>query len=315
MSACFATSRIQKIIWLDWEHSDLLPDGSGTHCFDERCLEAFKSFARLPKGIRLDDWTVVGKFSRKWVEFRAWQDGQIIGKIRSLVNSLGCRFMLYSWSSNDALWGACRGKIDIAFVGLPGNRPLDSFAQPDLDARAKWYRKMLGDIPVIAQHIHSSLSLTRNGWKRTEWSWDGFQHPEEWKSGILRVACAGFRGLDISTANLLGGGGHYYAGEATRIIARFEDMFLQGKRADRLASSQEVTYPNLLVLVKDGERLVFVFNEDDEAKKVRLNNHSLPPASKAVIVGPEKLIRNPGTMTLVIPPRDVGVIHILSRAH
>ena len=106
------------------------------------------------------------------------------------------------------------------------------------------------------------------------------------------------------------GGSLYYIGEATRIIHTYEDLFWSGKREDHLAVSQQIKYPNLLVLRKGSERLVLLFNEGATPLPVVLENKNLRPGQVATVFETGKSAPDPAKMSLTVPPEDVLVVHI-----
>ena len=79
-------------------------------------------------------------------------------------------------------------------------------------------------------------------------------------------------GLDLQNPLEMVSGIRYYIGEGTRLIAKYEKLFTDGKRQDNLAVSNEINYPNLLVLTNGNERLVLAFNEGSKPQKVSIRN-------------------------------------------
>ena len=115
----------------------------------------------------------------------------------------------------------------------------------------------------------------------------------------------------MESAAYCSAGAFYYMGEATRLIAAFEDLFHDGVRDDKLASSDVFQYPNMLVLKKGDERLVLIFNEDHEKSMTgTLRNLKLKPGQKAVIWESEQKVSNPSNIKITVQPQDVIAIHI-----
>jgi hypothetical protein len=106
------------------------------------------------------------------------------------------------------------------------------------------------------------------------------------------------------------GGMLYWIGEATRILATYEDLFYEGERADGLAACDTLQYPNVLVLKRGGERLVLLFNEGEQPQLVTLSNRELQPGQVATVFGSDQKTDAPAEMRLTIPAQDVAVIHI-----
>ena len=67
----------------------------------------------------------------------------------------------------------------------------------------------------------------------------------------------------------------------------------------------------MLVLMKNQERLVLIFNESqDKSKTGILKNLGLKPGQTARIWGSDGIIKDPSSMTVTVLPQDVTVIHI-----
>lgn len=297
-------------IWIDWEFHHFKPDGTATHCFCDRCKKAFAKFAKIKNEDILSDETIVKKMRVQWQEFRDWQDGQIVQRIHKLCQKLGLPLIVYTGGSNDGFWKACENRIDLPFAAYPGNTPADSYTQKHMDNLAKKFAKW-GYDKIIFQRFPFLTNTSKNGWLEQSRSWSGFLCARNWKTELLRMAATDHGGIDLSEGFArITCGIHYYIGEATRIISEFEELFYNGKRADNLASSEQIAYPNLLVLTKDNERLVLLFNESTETKTVTLVNKELLPGTFAQIYGLETTIKNSSEMKVNIPPEDVAIVHI-----
>ena len=94
------------------------------------------------------------------------------------------------------------------------------------------------------------------------------------------------------------------------MLAAFEDIFADGERADSMAESDQIKYPNLLVLKHGKERLVLLFNESDAALSVTLRNIGLESGQKASVFESGIKADNPHEMKVTVPPVDVLAIHI-----
>ena len=117
-------------------------------------------------------------------------------------------------------------------------------------------------------------------------------------------------GIELGCCLERAAGQRYYIGEATRIISEYEDLFWDGERADDLAVSEQIKYPNLLVLKKGDERLVLLFNEGVQPMTVQLQNKDVKPGQKGTIYGTSVSTDTPEDMEVTIEPEDVAVVHI-----
>jgi hypothetical protein len=164
---------------------------------------------------------------------------------------------------------------------------------------------------VIGQRFSFlGVSEAKDGWKEVVVaSDDGFVQAKSWKSQVLRIVAAFGGGLDLQNAGECVAGMQYWIGEATRIIAAHEDLFFEGERADHLASSEQIAYPDLLVLKKGQRRLVLLFNESDAERRVTLRNAKLEPGQRARVFetadwGTAK------TLDVVVPAGDAIAVEI-----
>jgi len=303
-----------ELVFSDWEFHNVTKDGSGVHCFCDRCKRAFRSFAKLPADADLSDRTIMAQHRTPWLAFRDRQDGQLIGRMAKISRDLGREYLTYSWASNMGFWRACRGHLDAAFAGIPGNSVADSYYQHLLDDYRRRFRKEVELPRVMGQRFVFFRTLERDGWRIQALSHDGFVHPKSWKTQVLRVVASLHGGVDLQNSTEFCGGIRYYVGEATRIIATFEPLFYAGQRRDDLAASEQIAYPNLLVLQHDGQRLVLLFNEDAKPLRVELTNEDLEPGCVAAVYGTNPIANRPQHMTVTVPPEDVAVVHIRPRA-
>ncbi|MBT3376966.1 MAG: hypothetical protein HN742_39575 [Lentisphaerae bacterium] len=300
-----------QMFFSDWEFHNVTKDGKGVHCFCARCKAAFAEHSGLPGVGEMSDTTIMDEHRDKWLAFRNHQDGQIQGRMADTVHALGRKYMTYSWAGNDGFWAACRGKLDAAFAGMPGNSTADSYFQKVLDENAAAFRTRTGMQQFVGQRFVFFRDVRREeAWKPMVLSHDGLVHPNSWKSQVLRVVAATRGGVDLQNSLEFSGGIRYYLGEATRLISTLEHLFWDGERQDALAASAQIAYPNLLVLRLNRERLVLLFNESPDPLEVRLQNRELAPKQVAVIWGTDTELKSPAEMALTVPGEDVAAVHI-----
>lgn len=302
--------------------------GDRSACFCDRCKAAFKEFAGIPQEKKLTDNEIFEKYREEWRQFRYSLDGKIQGLVRDACASIGRKYMLYSWTHQKNFWKQCKYSMHIPFPGCPGSPAADSRMQRHMDNTMKFFRDEVGFETVVGQQFFFLRSSTKRNFARVVASRDGYMHPKSWKTQIIRIAASLHGGVDISPALHGVGGTLYYVGEATRMISEYEPLFVDGVREDKLASSEQIRYPNLLVLTRkvintekdfteypqgdmSKERLVLLFNESDKPKKVTLKNLDLVHGMTARIYGTDKTFDNPVKMEIIIAPEDVTVIHII----
>ena len=308
-----------SIYFTDWETKPWVDagvyasarKGDGSYCFCDRCKAAFRKYAKLPDTADLSDDAIFKNYKQDWSRFREQLDGRVNGVVKECCNELGLQSCLYDDTSLKNNWIANKGKIDLAFPGCPGDGLADSGSQQYLDRVMTFFRDEVGLSSIVGQLFASSydeagaLKMAGPAWEK-----DGFLNPKKVKTQILRVVAAFRGGVDLNTSVERCAGSHYYVGEATRIISEYEDLFSSGERADHLAASAQIKYPNLLVLKKGKDRLVLLFNEGAQPIRVLLENKELGAGQKATIFGVNQVVEQAAKMEVTVAPQDVAVVHI-----
>jgi len=221
--------------------------------------------------------------------------------------------MLYSWSSHTKLWQALKGSLDLAFPGVPGNEAGTASGQKYLDEVMVMFRDGVGldRRQVMGQefamgHCYARVTNPRAFLNQPT----DYEDPRLQKREILRVVAALGLGVDLCTAMDRVGGMLYWIGEATRILAAYEDIFHEGQRDDSLAVCDGLAYPNVLVLKRGTERLVLLFNETEQPLRVTLRNREVQPGQVATVFGTEQTSDAAAAMPLTVPGQDVVVVHV-----
>jgi hypothetical protein len=311
-----------KVYWNNWESQSwqlagsysTAQKGDESYCFCDRCKKAFKEFANIPVGKQLSDDEIFKNHYKAWAAFRSKIDGEVEGVVNEVCKELGKKYYLYHGTTDYVLWEACRGKIEHAFPGLPGNGVADSKQQQFMDDSMEFFRTKVGLERVIGQRFsimgpyHSSASPAGKGCPVL--SADGYVNAKSWKSQIVRITASVHEGVDMQSSVESVAGMFYWIGESTRLISEYEDLFYAGKREDSLASSEQLKYPNLLVLTKGDERLILLFNETDKPVKVELNNKNLKPGQGASVFGSPAKIGSPEKMSVNVDAGDVAAVYI-----
>jgi hypothetical protein len=304
-----------SVLFLDYEsHAwrDANAGGTGASiCFCDRCKRRFRERAGLPQDADLSNRVIHDKHFQAWADFHDWQVTEIQRQMKQVANSLRLRSMIYSWAGFMPFWSNIGGKTDIAFIGSPGNNVASGALQKALDDEARFLRKTQAVPQVIGQRFSFlGVSEAKGGWMQVNaLSDDGFVQAKSWKGQILRVVAAFGGGVDLQNAGECVAGMPYWIGEATRVIAAHEDLFLEGERADKLAESEQIAYPDLLVLRKGRRRLVLLFNDQDADRRMTLRNLELESGQRARVfeggdwVPAEKI-------DVAVPAGDVVTIEI-----
>jgi hypothetical protein len=301
------------IIWTDDERFIFTANGAGSYCFCDRCKAGFREFAKLPSDADVSDEALFTKHNAQWRLFWAhlWF-GRVHRELKKVANSLGKQYMVYTWNGSNDLWRALRGNCDIAFPGMPGSNVTTSRHQKPMDDSMAFYRKEVGVARVQGQ----TFAVLNAGHQKNAWamqqvvSRDGYVDAKSWKSQLLRLAATLQGGVDLGESMIdYRAGSHYWIGEATRVIATHENLFVDGERADHLATSDQIAYPNMLVLKHGQERLVILFNEGDGELPITLRNVDLAAGQQARVFERGDWV-DARAVEVVIPPRDTVVVHV-----
>jgi hypothetical protein len=301
------------IIWTDDERVIFTANGAGSSCFCDRCKAGFRVFAKLPADADVTDASLFTTHNHQWRLFWAhlWF-GRIHGELKKVANSLGKQYMVYTWNGSDDLWREVKGNLDIAFPGMPGSNVMTGNQQKAIDDSMAFYRREVG-VPRVQGQTFALLGAghQKNAWALQQViSRDGYVDAKSWKSQLLRLAATLQGGVDLGESIIdYRAGSYYWIGEATRIIAEFEDLFVEGVRADNLAVSSQISYPNLLVLKKEDERLVLLFNEADTDLDVKLENVDLVKNQRARVFEHGDWV-DARELIVTVPSRDAMVIHV-----
>lgn len=295
-------------------------DGKGSHCFCGRCKDNFREWAEIPVGADLSDGNIFSSFMEEWVRFRSYQYGEMAGVVKRAWNEFGIDYMIYTWMHFREAWRTMKGNIDLAFPGYPGNYVADRYHQLSIDREAAFLHEEagLGRSRIMGQRFpffhHYSWRPEQEHeefWRKwTVLSRSGYVEPRSWKTQTLRSVASFGLGLDFEKSIEYSAGSLYWIGEATRILFEYEDIFHKGEREDDLASSEEIAYPDLLVLRLGNERVVLLFNEGDEPLEVTLRNKGLRRGQRAEVHETGIRTTRPAEMKINVPARDVAVVHI-----
>jgi len=311
-----------SIIWTDWEEVVwFLPDvrlrtGKESWCFCDRCKAEFRTWANLPAETDLSDAAIFKNYRSQWQTFRSGLDGKVAAVARQAANELGKSYLFYAQAGNAKLWAALKGNIDLAFPGIPGAAVGTADTQKNMDSFMAMCRDKIGlsRSQVMGQTFASQGYGFFDGFFKSPASLKdnkvNYEDPKLQKRGILRVVAAFGLGVDLCTSIERSGGMLYWIGEATRILAAYEDLFHEGERDDALAACDKLNYPDVLVLKRGGERLVLLFNEGEKPLTVTLRNKDVKSGQTATVFGTDFKTDSPAEMTATIPEQDVVVVHI-----
>ncbi|MFA6928880.1 MAG: sugar-binding protein [Lentisphaeria bacterium] len=313
-----------EYVFLNWEQEPWggsiytkSNDPSEAFCFCPLCKEKFRSWAKLPLDADLSNENLFHKYYEKWRQFRYSQDAETHAIIVKAIRDMGKRVYFYSWSNHFGYWEAAKDIPYTIFLGCPGNGSADRRQQIGMDEYMKFHQGKMGRRNLSGQRFiffpqtYGWNTEKTEGWlKFNVMSEDGYIHPKTWKWQLIRILATLQGGCDLQNPLELVSGSKYYVGEATRLVAEYEEIFYAGSRNDTLALSEQISYPDLLVLTHNQERLVLLFNESEDPKSVTVQNLSLTGKEKGKTYYSNQVLPQVSKFTLTIPANDVEVIHI-----
>jgi len=232
------------------------PPMTGPHsCYCERCLEAFRSYSKLPEGAALSPDTIQAEHAEAWVDFMACRVARLLQKMKDSVHAArpGTKFSVYSGyhlPDNAARYGIdwrYLGKMrstDIAGCGY--GRPVPAI-EDTLEA--------VNGIPAIF-----GVLLTPY---RTE-----LDRPvtPAGKARLLRRAIDATGGVLVYERRSVDGRWWYAVAEVSRLIASYEDLFLHA-RPEPIAGQDPA---NVQILRGKEATLVCVMNDSSKARNITL---------------------------------------------
>jgi hypothetical protein len=192
---------------------------AGPHsCYCDRCLKAFRDFAKLPEGQKLDADLISRQYREQWVDFMARRVAKLFGAFHRTIHELSpdSHFSVYSgYATPD---NAERYGVDWRYVGEEKGcdhagcgygRPVEAVAAT---------REALKGIPLVCgalltpyeRDILTPVTALTKAW-------------------LLRTVLDSTGGVLVYERTELDGRSWIAMGEATRLVAKYEDAFVHGK--------------------------------------------------------------------------------------
>jgi len=221
-----------------------------TYCVCERCLQAFRAYAKLAPEAELSADTVLSKYRAEWTAFRCTQNAEMAGRLKAIVRKANrpVEFSMYSGYQSTYTkehygvdWSLLAPHLDLAIAGYNGEREA---IRGTVDA--------LGGVPFMGGEM----------WYLSDRQDDRpMPRMETWRNRILRqFAESGGNGCLIWWLPPMDGGAFYATSEAAEIIAKYEDFFTLKQRCDDKVQVTGLEPRNWMAFEKDGEVLVLLLN-------------------------------------------------------
>ncbi|MFH1905167.1 MAG: carbohydrate-binding family 9-like protein [bacterium] len=267
-------------------------------CYCERCLTAFAKYLGKTN-IKKEE---IKNYPDKWIDFRCRQEAAWVGIIRKAMKEVDPRLKLIVYSAGQAEWCKKRYLIDWNYMA----QSVDG-AQCGYGRQKEMYGMMIRDI-LKDKPLVGGVQVGIDWISINKEKMDKNLNPELTKVQMFEqvLDCKG--GAMIFAPGTFDAAIYTQIASASEAIAEYEDFFQYGVRKDELARAKIET----AVLVKDGNRIVVLFNRLGRRLEVELRNLELPPAADIVAYDYDnkKVLTGIDNLRLVIPPNDVKIIWI-----
>lgn len=193
--------------------------GSPHACFCPRCLDAFRQDAKLPPAVKLDAEIIRQQYRDPWVDFMARRVARMFGTFRRTIHDLspGTQFSVYSgYATPD---NAERYGVQWSYVGAEQgcDRAGCGYGRPVEATRATI--AALQGIPLICGALLTPYErdiLTPVNPLSKAW--------------LLRTVLDSTGGVLVYERTEMDGRSWLAMGETTRLVAAWEEAFVQGRR-------------------------------------------------------------------------------------
>ena len=286
----------------NWQHS---------YCYCDVCKADFRAMFNIPASEKIADEDLSSKYAAQWAKWwKRKHKKELLGLVYTTLKEMGSNILYYHNTHDTEAYVESKGLYDVVSVPIPGQSYVGGSNQARMDSQKRLGEQITGRHQSVGQ-FHTYFPSFRKGTITLYSSDNYFFHPKEQKMTLVRETATTHKGGFLECASFFSAGALYYAGEATRMIAAFEDLFHDGVRADNLATSDVFKYPNLLVLKKGDERLVLIFNESqDKPLTGTLRNLKLKPGQTGTVWESGKPYGNANAMKITVQPQDVVAVHI-----
>lgn len=227
-----------------------------TFCTCDRCLSAFREFAKLPAHVPLDAGVILETYREAWTTFRCAQNARMAASLKAIFAKANrpVEFSIYSGYHSTYTrehygvdWSLLAPHLDLAIAGYGGDRDA---IQATLDA--------LNGVPFMGGEMW--YLSDRNDDRPTP-------QMETWRNRILRqFAESGGNGCLIWWLPSMDGGAFYATSEAAEIIARYEGFFQLRQRCDDKVQVTGIDPRDWMAFENNGQVLVMLLNFEAETK-------------------------------------------------
>lgn len=263
-------------------------------CFCPRCLDLFKKQFNIADA---NAGTIEKKYIKEWTAFMTQRLAQIAEMFRNAVHKAGTGTTLSVYSAYQSEeqktyygidWSVMSGKIDFGSCGY--ERPVKELK----DTLAA-----LGSTPLVLGEIVYP-------YRQSERDYPGFCS----KAALMQRMLDSTLGFLTYTYFSFDGRTFYAVAEVTRLIADYEDLFLNRKRVDADYEIKGIIPDNYAVLTDGQTTLIIMLNTDKTEKRFSIQTKALKPDARITDYYQAKDLGAPKVITGTIAPEDIKVFII-----
>lgn len=274
---------------LDWDH-EFSPVATGSAGFSEENIKLFRRMENIPSGQSLIPEKILKEFREQWIDFRCRQNAEIAGIYRRMIKAVkpDCLFSVYCGYQSPATkehygidWKYAGENCDYVTCGYGRG----GFNETIRDSGKKY----IGGGELV---------------------WGGYYDLNSFENTIFqRLADCG--SYLTYCGWILDGRFFKSSSRAASVASDFEEFFLEHNRKDGLVAGADGNpRSDIAVLEHNGERLIFIFNNGGETKKVEFKNLHLPADAMALDYDSKTLFPQADILSAEVAPWRVKVIFI-----
>ncbi|MFH1905725.1 MAG: hypothetical protein ABIK53_09440 [bacterium] len=273
------------------------PYSSGTYrqvCMCPRCLKAFQDYAGLDHVPTIEE--CCGPLYEKWVDFKCWQNTRVWRLLRQAAreSNPNATFGIYSGPVGDYSrqaygvdWTMAAPYLDFAMQRV--------FCPPSPGTAAALNTGLMKGLPE--NHVPPRILIQLNV----------FPYSDQWLYGVdanrVYAELCNIKNNIVKLVAVCGSFGWSFTGiwgmddqltlpirEANALLAKYEDFFLKGKRADKLV---EVKQGNVEIVTwqKRNKLITVIFNRNSFPEDVLLKRPDYPKKAKLKVPGYDCLVQ------------------------
>ncbi|HID08482.1 MAG TPA: hypothetical protein EYP10_15200, partial [Armatimonadetes bacterium] len=220
-------------------------------CFCRRCMEAFREFAKLESGCKLDFETIRSdkRLREKWIEFALGQTERMVRKWSERIAKERPDAGLYINSGmpvHDGIVTAGRLPWRKVLPYLKGGM-FFYYCNSPIASRTSRHDELVRSFEMVAEVGIPLWTMLSVGYGRGE-GYD-YHYPDLTTLQMLQSVLIGYRGIHFWSYRGFDGRFYNAVAKATNIIAEFEDWLLDGKclkLPSGLLTTPKMVLPSLL---------------------------------------------------------------------